>query len=108
MMRYLGKVGGCLKKFITLFIISFLFFNLNILSPEPFAITTFTNADRYGMYVNVSAVDASFIGNRNNSYLGANWGGTGGIKGSGDVNGDGYDDIILSEGYNPSGTNKLI
>ena len=97
MMRYLYKIGGCIRKIISIYIISFLIFNLFIISPEPVTSAFNAHAGRYGEDVNLSAVDGSIIGEGNRTHLESSI--PLGVKGSGDVNGDGYDDIVMSYYY---------
>jgi hypothetical protein len=79
-----------LKKAIILFIISILFFNLIIISPKPFNILTPAQALKYSQNTNLTNVDASFIGEDIGDDAGSH------AACAGDVNGDGFDDFLIS------------
>ncbi len=92
--KNLGKVVRGMNKPIILFIMVIFLFNFFIINLEPLTFTLHADALRYGTDVNVSVVDVSFHGET--SYDQAGWGwAVSGITGSGDVNGDGYDDILI-------------
>jgi predicted transcriptional regulator len=92
------------KRIFILWVISFLIFSAFTFLPEDIDLTGSADALQYGSNVNVSAVDASFIGDQKGNNLGYTWSG---LKGSGDVNGDGYDDILISAPHSSSNGNLL-
>jgi predicted transcriptional regulator len=83
------KIGVFLRKLATLFIISFLLFNIFMIIPEQLSFIKPTNALRFDKYTNITYSDASFTGENAGDYAGFS------IAGGGDVNGDGYDDILI-------------
>lgn len=57
-------------------------------------------ASGWALDTNLSQVDASFLGEFNNDNSGYS------VSGAGDVNGDGYDDLLIGAGYNDEGDNQ--
>jgi predicted transcriptional regulator len=86
MMRQLRKIGGGVKKFLSLFIISIILFNLFIITSEPFSICNPAHGLRFESETNITNSDITFSVFKS----GQIWG-----RGGGDVNGDGFDDIVI-------------
>jgi hypothetical protein len=76
-----------MKKITVILIVSLLLFNLFLIIPEPLTPVPKVSALRYGMDTDLSTVDARING-------------SGSPAGVGDVNGDGFDDFIISDRQN--------
>jgi hypothetical protein len=83
-------LGDVMKKPTVILITCFLLLNLFIIIPQPCSFTYSAGALRYGMDVNLTTVDASFMGEYANDNAGYS------INSAGDVNGDGFDDFLIS------------
>jgi hypothetical protein len=83
-----------MKRTTVIFIVSFLMFNLIIIGPLPLNLTHPASALRYDMDTDLSDVDASFRGEFPWNYAGF-W-----VSAAGDVNGDGFDDILIASDKN--------
>jgi predicted transcriptional regulator len=78
-----------MKRTAVIFIASFLLFTLFILSPLPLSDTHHASALRSGIDDEISTVVASFLGENIDSGAGTS------VSIAGDVNGDGFDDILI-------------
>jgi hypothetical protein len=85
------------KRIIVISNVFILLFNLVSLSPSTLTLIQPAEALRYSMDTNISAVDASFVGEGSDNLFG--WP----ISICGDVNGDGFDDILVGAQNNSDG-----
>ena len=84
-----------MKKTMTVLLIMILLLNLFVV--VPISLTGSVEALNYSMDTDLSNVDASFIGEDKGDRSGCS------VAGAGDVNGDGYDDILIGAIVNDAG-----
>ena len=84
------RKGNLIRRYKVIFVILLIMASMLI-------IPTNVKALNYSMDTDLSNVDASFIGEDASDYSG--WS----VAGAGDVNGDGYDDILIGAPYDEDG-----